>query len=80
VNTASHLCTPGAVDMDVYGALQLCLIGILAIPVRSKLSKRNLNDSGRSVIFLWIILILAGEPRSSIAYLCKTLAYDQTPP
>lgn len=79
VNTASHLRTPGAVDMDVFGAFQLCSIGILAIPVMSMLSQRY-YDPGRNLIFLWIILILAGELRSSIAYLCKTLAYDQTPP
>jgi hypothetical protein len=58
--------------MDVYGAFQLCSVGILAIPIMSQLSQRYYYDPGRNLIFLWIILILAGELRSSIAYLCKT--------
>jgi hypothetical protein len=73
VNTASHLHTLGAVDMDVYRAFQLCSIGILAVPVMSKLSKRYFYDPGWNFIFLWIILILAGELRSSIAYLVRPL-------
>ncbi|KAI0126025.1 hypothetical protein BJ170DRAFT_458380 [Xylariales sp. AK1849] len=50
----------GAVDMDVYGAFQLCSIGILAAPVTVKLSSTYFNDRGRNLIFLWTGLILAG--------------------
>jgi hypothetical protein len=52
---------PGAVDMDVYGAFQLCSIGILAAPVTVRRSKTYFYDPGRNIIFLWTILILAGE-------------------
>jgi hypothetical protein len=50
----------GAVDMDVYGAFQLCSIGILAAPVTVKLSSTYFNDRGRNLIFAWTGLILAG--------------------
>ncbi|CAG8977497.1 hypothetical protein HYALB_00009331 [Hymenoscyphus albidus] len=50
----------GAVDMDVYGAFQLCSIGILAAPVTVKLSRTYFFDPGRNIIFVWTILILAG--------------------
>ncbi|KAK1830901.1 hypothetical protein QBC39DRAFT_100959 [Podospora conica] len=48
------------VDMDVYGALQLCSIGILAAPVTVRLSTTYWNNSGRNIIFVWTSLILAG--------------------
>lgn len=51
----------GAVDMDVYGAFQLCSIGILAAPVTVRLSRTYFFDPGRNIIFLWTGLILAGE-------------------
>ena len=51
----------GAVDMDVYGAFQLCSIGILAAPVTVKLSRTYFYDPGRNTIFAWTALILAGE-------------------
>ncbi|GJN81595.1 hypothetical protein PLIIFM63780_005130 [Purpureocillium lilacinum] len=50
----------GAVDMDVFGAFQLCSIGILAAPVTVRLSRTYFNDPGRNTIFLWAGLILAG--------------------
>ncbi|KAJ5242738.1 uncharacterized protein N7469_001065 [Penicillium citrinum] len=50
----------GAIDMDVYGAFQLCSIGILAAPVTVKLSKTYFNNPGRNIIFLWTGLLLAG--------------------
>jgi hypothetical protein len=53
--------TLGAVDMDIYGAFQLCSIGILAAPVTVRLSQTYFYDPGRNNIFLWIGLILAGE-------------------
>jgi hypothetical protein len=48
--------------MDIYGAFQLCSIGILAAPVMAKLSKTYFFNSGRNIIFLWTGLILAGKP------------------
>ncbi|KAJ5946826.1 hypothetical protein N7454_003665 [Penicillium verhagenii] len=50
----------GAVDMDVYGAFQLCAIGILTAPATVKLSKTYFNSQGRNIIFLWTVLQLAG--------------------
>ncbi|KAH8884365.1 hypothetical protein GQ53DRAFT_752230 [Thozetella sp. PMI_491] len=50
----------GGVDMDIYGAFQLCSIGILAAPVTVRLSKTYFNDPGRNAIFLWTLLLLAG--------------------
>ncbi|ORY68468.1 uncharacterized protein BCR38DRAFT_455438 [Pseudomassariella vexata] len=50
----------GAVDMDVFGAFQLCSIGILAGPVTVRRSKTYFYDPGRNAIFLWTLLILAG--------------------
>ena len=47
--------------MDVYGAFQLCSIGILAAPLTVKLSRTYFNDPGRNTIFLWTVLVLAGE-------------------
>ena len=47
--------------MDIYGAFQLCSIGILAAPVTVMMSKTFFNDPGRNIIFLWALLILTGE-------------------
>lgn len=47
--------------MDVFGAFQLCAIGILAAPVTVRLSRTYFYDPGRNTIFLWAGLILAGE-------------------
>ncbi|KAL7923709.1 hypothetical protein ACQKWADRAFT_289103 [Trichoderma austrokoningii] len=49
-----------AVDMDVYGAFQLCSIAILVAPMTVRLSKTYFNTRGRNTIFLWAGLILAG--------------------
>jgi hypothetical protein len=49
-----------AVDMDIYGAFQLCAIGILAAPVTVMMSKTYFNDPGRNTIFLWTFLLLIG--------------------
>lgn len=46
--------------MDVYGAFQLCSLGILAAPVTARLSRTYFYDPGRNIIFLWTGLILAG--------------------
>ncbi|KAJ5584895.1 uncharacterized protein N7459_004695 [Penicillium hispanicum] len=50
----------GAVDMDVYGAFQLCAIGILTAPATVRLSNTYFNNPGREIIFLWTGLLLAG--------------------
>ncbi|KAH6886163.1 hypothetical protein B0T10DRAFT_490769 [Thelonectria olida] len=58
VLTALHV--HDAVDMDIFGAFQLCSIGILAAPVTVMMSRTYFNDPGRNTIFLWVLLILAG--------------------
>ncbi|KAJ5502147.1 hypothetical protein N7463_005021 [Penicillium fimorum] len=50
----------GAVDMDVYGAFQLCSIGILTAPATVRLSRTYFNNPGRDIIFLWTVLLLVG--------------------
>lgn len=47
--------------MDIYGAFQLCSIGILTAPVAVRVSRTYFYDPGRNIIFLWTILILAGK-------------------
>jgi hypothetical protein len=46
--------------MDVYGAFQICAIGILAAPVTVRLSSTYFYDRGRNLIFVWTGLLLAG--------------------
>jgi hypothetical protein len=46
--------------MDIFGAFQMCSIGILAGPVTVRLSRTYFNDPGRNTIFLWAGIILAG--------------------
>ncbi|KAI1356032.1 hypothetical protein F5Y01DRAFT_310219 [Xylaria sp. FL0043] len=58
VLAAVHVET--AVDMDIYGAFQICSIGILAAPITVYNSKTYFNDPGRNIIFLWTGLLLAG--------------------
>ncbi|KAL2862807.1 uncharacterized protein BJX67DRAFT_289615 [Aspergillus lucknowensis] len=50
----------GAVDMDVYGAFQLCSIGILTAPLTARMSGTYFKDPRRNIIFLWTGLMLAG--------------------
>lgn len=50
-----------AIDMDIFGAFQLCSIGILVAPVTVSFSKTYFNDPGRNAIFLWAALLLAGK-------------------
>lgn len=56
--------------MDVFGAFQLCSIGILAAPVTVTLSRTYFQIRGRNTIFLWAGLILAGEYPTDLA--CET--------
>ncbi|KND94217.1 hypothetical protein TOPH_00820 [Tolypocladium ophioglossoides CBS 100239] len=48
------------IDMDIYGALQFCAIGILVAPVTLRLSRTYFNEPGHCIIYLWASLILAG--------------------
>lgn len=50
----------GVVDMDIYGAFQVCSIAILAAPLTVRMSKTYFYDPGRNLIFLWTALTLAG--------------------
>jgi hypothetical protein len=59
---ANVIHSSDAVDMDIYGAFQLCAIGILAVPVSAKLSNTYSNLPGRNTIFIWFALVLSGEP------------------
>lgn len=47
--------------MDIFGAFQLCAIGILAAPVTVMMSRTYFNDPGRNTIFLWTGLLLVGR-------------------
>jgi len=47
--------------MDLYGAFQVCSIGILLAPVTLMLSRSYFAQAGSSIIILWTALILAGE-------------------
>ncbi|KAH0278011.1 hypothetical protein KCU91_g2782, partial [Aureobasidium melanogenum] len=58
--TLAALHVDGAVDMDIYGAFQLCSLGILAAPATVKNSRTYFMDPGRNIIFLWTVLILSG--------------------
>ncbi|RYO92041.1 hypothetical protein DL762_001870 [Monosporascus cannonballus] len=55
VLTAAHV--DGAVDMDVYGAFQLCSIGVLAAPVTVQFSRTYVFDPARHLMFLWSSLL-----------------------
>ncbi|KAL6863503.1 hypothetical protein J3F83DRAFT_191031 [Trichoderma novae-zelandiae] len=57
-----------AVDMDIYGAFQLCSIAVLVVPVTVSLSETYRNTPGRNTIFLWAGLILAGLLSLSIEF------------
>ncbi|KAI1618873.1 hypothetical protein EDD36DRAFT_44190 [Exophiala viscosa] len=50
----------GAVDMDLYGAFQVCSIGILLAPVTVMLSRNYFSQAGSSIIILWTAVLLAG--------------------
>ncbi|KAL2831345.1 hypothetical protein BJY01DRAFT_254283 [Aspergillus pseudoustus] len=50
----------GAIDMDVYGAFQLCSIGILTAPLTARMSGTYFKDPRRNIIFLWTGLVLSG--------------------
>lgn len=52
--------------MDVYGAFQLCAIGVLAAPVAVRHSTTYFNDPGRNLIFVWTVVLLSGESGLSI--------------
>ncbi|EMD86970.1 hypothetical protein COCC4DRAFT_141046 [Bipolaris maydis ATCC 48331] len=50
----------GGIDLDIFGAFQVCAIGILAAPLTVRLSRTYFYTPGRNIIFLWTILILMG--------------------
>lgn len=58
--------------MDVYGAFQVCSIGILLAPVTVMLSRSYFEQAGSSIIILWTALILAGEYSDLIIVLLNT--------
>ncbi|POS69874.1 hypothetical protein DHEL01_v211730 [Diaporthe helianthi] len=68
----------GATDLDIYGALQFCSIGILAAPVTVKLSSTFFYDPGRNIIFLWTGLILSGLLSLAVEFYRSTTHPCQT--
>ncbi|KAF1355946.1 hypothetical protein EJ07DRAFT_130163 [Lizonia empirigonia] len=50
----------GAVDLDIYGAWQICSIAVIAVPFTLRRSRTYFYDAGRNIIFLWTILLIAG--------------------
>ncbi|KAF2767090.1 hypothetical protein EJ03DRAFT_329507 [Teratosphaeria nubilosa] len=58
VLAAAHI--DRAVDMDVYGTLQLCAVGALAAPVTARRSETYFKTPGRNTIFVWAAIVLAG--------------------
>lgn len=50
----------GAVDLDVFGAWQLCSIAIIAVPTTLRISGTYFNSAGRNLVFLWTILLISG--------------------
>ncbi|OJD40342.1 uncharacterized protein BKCO1_1000515 [Diplodia corticola] len=65
----------GAIDMDIYGALQLCSIGLLAAQVTVRNSRTYFNTPGRNTIFLWTGLILAGLLSLTVEFF-RTRTFD----
>lgn len=56
-------------DLDIYGAFQLCALGILAAPLTARISRTYFNNPGRNIIFLWFGLILAGLLSLTVEFL-----------
>ena len=47
-------------DLDIYGAWQICSIAIIAVPFTLRRSRTYFYDAGRNIIFLWTMLLIAG--------------------
>ena len=47
--------------MDIYGAFQICAIGLVAAPITILLHPAYFHDLCRKTIFLWTYFILAGK-------------------
>lgn len=71
--TVAYRVGPDAIDLDVFGAFQLCSIGILTAPVTVRISTTYFNNPGRNVIFLWTAIVLAGV---HLDLLCFTNVFD----
>lgn len=69
----------GVVDMDIYGAFQVCSIGILAAPLTVRLSRTYFYDPGRNIIFLWTILILMGLVSMPCYHIRRSLTLTHPP-
>lgn len=61
-SVSQHLTSTflGAVDLDVFGAWQLCSIAIIAVPTTLRISGTYFNSAGRNLVFLWTILLISG--------------------
>lgn len=49
-----------AVDLDIYGAFQLCAVGVLVAPVSAALSRTYFTNPGRNAIVGWALLVVTG--------------------
>lgn len=47
-------------DLDIFGAWQICSIAIIAVPFTLRKSRTYFYDAGRNIIFLWTMLLVAG--------------------
>ncbi|CAM1500535.1 Fc.00g096970.m01.CDS01 [Cosmosporella sp. VM-42] len=70
IEIAEMLTFLDAVDMDIFGAFQLCAIGILAAPITVMFSQTYFNDPGRNTIFLWAFLLL-------VSLICMAVEFYQ---
>jgi hypothetical protein len=54
--------TLGGVDMDIYGAFQICSIGILTCTLMARRSETYFNaPGGQTIVYFWTGLVLAGK-------------------
>lgn len=47
-------------DLDIFGAWQICSIAIIAVPFTLRRSQTYFYDAGRNIIFLWTMLLISG--------------------
>lgn len=53
--------TVGVIDMDIYGAFQVCTIAVMASPLTVRLSRTYFSYRGSNIVFFWTALVLAGK-------------------
>ncbi|KAI1339278.1 hypothetical protein F5Y15DRAFT_83945 [Xylariaceae sp. FL0016] len=66
-----------AIDLDLYGSLQVCSLGILAAPLTVETSSIYYSKPGRSTMLLWTCLIFAGLISITVEF-CRSHSSDCT--